>query len=71
MGYIIENKHTGIIYDEISLHMFKNIPMIYNSYNKEDYPLTKDEWFDLLTEDDYRAICLIDFPIIRDKIITK
>ena len=71
MGYIIENKHTGVVYDEISLHMYKNIPMIYNSYNKESYPLTKDEWFDLFAEDDYRAICLIDIPIIRDEIITK
>lgn len=71
MGYVIENIKTGQKYNQLSLHLFKNIPMVYNSFEDENYPLSQKEWFNLLAEDDYRAICLIDIPIIRDEIMEK
>lgn len=33
-----------------------------------DYPLTMDEWTDLYIEEDYRAICKVDLPILLDEI---
>lgn len=70
IGYHVINRNTGTVYDLMSLLMFSN-----KKYSDlicvgdSRYPISEDTWFEFIAEDDYRSVCRIDLPLIKDELL--
>jgi hypothetical protein len=67
--YFFKNPNTDKEYDNILLYIFFGIKLNRNLVGGKNYPISMEKWVDLYTKDDFRSICLIDLPIIRDEIL--
>jgi hypothetical protein len=67
--YYFVNPLSGKKYHDVLLRIFFGIPHHKILAGDEFYPIDWDSWLELYAEDDFRAICHIDMPIIKDELL--
>jgi hypothetical protein len=63
------NPISGRKYWEVILRIFFGKGYSKHPLEGEGYPLTMRQWIDFYAEDDFRSICRVDLPIIKDELL--
>jgi len=66
--YFFRNQLTDNKFDYVPLQIYKGIPFDRNLVGGNNYPISNKEWIKLYAENNFRSICQIDLPIVRDEI---
>lgn len=67
--YHIQNPKTGVVYRDVLLYLFFGKKMDWNLVGGSNYPISEATWIDFYAKDNFRAICLIDLPLLKKEMI--
>lgn len=67
--YYFVNPVSGIEYHDALLRIFLGMTHDKILAGGEFYPIEWDKWLEFYANDDFRSICRIDLPIIKDELI--